>query len=187
MNPSRLMAEFRGELDGNLLVGHASVFGQLARMAGGYEEMGPEAFTAALAAPDVDVRALVNHDPTLVLGRQSSGTLKLEVDKAGLGFEVDLPDTSYARDLRELVARGDVTGASFGFIPGEDTITRAPDGKRVRTHTSVARLLDVSPVTWPAYEGATVALRHITFPVRSAREQALRARWALLERTAAWR
>ncbi len=187
MNPSRLMAEFRGELDGNRLVGHASVFGQLAPIAGGYEQMGPAAFDAALADPDVDVRALVNHNPTMVLGRQSAGTLKLDVDKAGLRFEVELPDTSYARDLRELVARGDVSGASFGFIPGEDEITRAPDGKQVRTHTSVARLLDVSPVTWPAYEGATVALRQITFPVRSAREQAIRARWALLERTAAWR
>lgn len=180
MNPHRLLAEFRAELDGNRLVGHASVFGQLAPVAGGYEEIGPTAFRAALDDPDTDVRALLNHNPTMVLGRQSAGTLKLETDKVGLRFEVDLPDTSYARDLRELVARGDVTGASFGFIPGEDTMRRAPDGKQVRTHTSVARLLDVSPVTWPAYEGATVALRSISFPVRTAREQAIRARAALL-------
>lgn len=183
VNPQRLLAEFRAELDGNRLVGHASVFGQMAPVAGGYEQIAPGAFTRALEDPDTDVRALVNHNPTMVLGRQSAGTLKLETDEEGLRFEVDLPDTSYARDLRELVGRGDVTGASFGFIPGEDTIGRAPDGKQVRTHTSVARLLDVSPVTWPAYEGATVALRHIIFPGRSAREQAIRARAArLLER-----
>lgn len=180
---NRLLAEFRAELDGNKLVGHASVFGQMARMAGGYERIAHTAFDRALEAPETDVRALVNHNPTMVLGRQSAGTLRLSTDKEGLRFEVDLPDTSYARDLKELISRGDVTGASFGFIPGEDTIERAPDGKQVRTHTSVAKLLDVSPVTWPAYEGATVALRHIEFPCHSAREQAIRARWALrLER-----
>lgn len=182
MNPNRLLAEFRAELDGNRLVGHASVFGQLALIAGAYESIAPEAFDRALDSPETDVRALVNHNPTMVLGRQSAGTLRLSTDKEGLRFEIELPDTSYARDLKELVARGDVTGASFGFIPGEDSVSRAPDGKQIRTHTSVARLLDVSPVTWPAYEGATVALRHIEFPCRSAREQAIRARAALLER-----
>lgn len=178
----RYGAEFRAEIQGNTLIGHAAVFGQMAPMAGGYEQMGPEAFDQALKAPETDVRSLLNHNPTLVLGRQSAGTLRLSTDKEGLRFEVDLPETSYAADLKELVRRGDVTGASFGFIPGEDSVGRAPDGKQVRTHTSVARLLDVSPVTWPAYEGATVALRHITFPVRTAREQAIRARWARLER-----
>ena len=178
----RFLTEFRAELVGNRLIGHASVFGQMAPMAGGYEQMASTAFDAALEDPKTDVRALVNHNPTMVLGRQSSKTLSLSVDKEGLRFEIELPDTSYARDLRELVARGDVTGASFGFIPGEDAVSRAPDGKQIRTHTSVARLLDVSPVTWPAYEGATVALRHVTFSVHSAREQAIRARAALLER-----
>lgn len=180
---SRFIAEFRAEIDGSRLVGHASVFGQLAPVAGGYEEIAETAFDAALDDPQTDVRALLNHNPTMVLGRQSAGTLRLGTDKEGLRFELDLPDTSYARDLRELVARGDVTGASFGFVPGEDSVSRAPDGKQVRTHTSVARLLDVSPVTWPAYEGATVALRHISFASCSAREQAIRVRWArLLER-----
>lgn len=173
---NRLLAEFRAEVQGNTLIGHASVFGQLAPMAGGYEQMAPTAFDNALKSPETDVRALVNHNPNMVLGRQSAGTLRLSTDNEGLRFEVDLPDTSYAQDLKVLLERGDVTGASFGFIPGEDSIGRAPDGKQVRTHTSVARLLDVSPVTWPAYEGATVALRHITFPVRTAREQAIRAR-----------
>lgn len=166
MTSERFLAEFRAVLDGNRLIGHAAVFGQTARLATGYERMAPSAFTAALADPDTDVRALVNHNPTMVLGRQSAGTLKLDVDDEGLRFEVDLPDTSYARDLRELVSRGDVSGASFGFVPGTDEFSTAPDGKQVRTHTSVARLLDVSPVTWPAYEGATVALRHIDFTAK---------------------
>lgn len=173
---NRWLAEFRAELDGNRLVGHAAVFGQMTRLAGGYEEIARGAFDQALKGSDV--RALVNHDPSMVLGREAAGTLRLSTDKEGLLFEVDLPDTSYASDLRELVRRGDVTGASFGFIPGEDSYRSAPDGKQIRTHTSVARLIDVSPVTFPAYEGAGVALRHIEFPRQSARAQAalLRAR-----------
>lgn len=177
----RFLTELRAEVRGDTLVGHASVFGQLARLAGGYEQIAETAFDEALSAPETDVRALVNHDPAMVLGRQSAGTLRLSTDKDGLRFEVDLPDTSYAHDLRELVRRGDITGASFGFVPGEDKIGRAPDGKQVRTHTSVARLIDVSPVTFPAYEGASVSLRNIIFPGRTAREQAIRARARMLK------
>ena len=155
----RFAVEFRAEVSGDTLRGHAAVFGQTAKIGGGYEQLAPTAFDAALK--DSDVRALLNHNPTLVLGRQSAGTLRLGVDAEGLAFEVDLPNTSYARDLRELVARGDVTGASFGFVPGADKYRKAPDGKQIRTHTSVAQLLDVSPVTWPAYDGTSVALRHM--------------------------
>lgn len=179
---TRFLAEFRAEVRGDTLVGHASVFGQVASVGAGYEMMAETAFDAALKDPQTDVRALMNHDPSMVLGRQSAGTLRLSTDKEGLRFEVDLPDTSYANDLRALMARGDISGASFGFIPGEDKMALAPDGKQVRTHVSVARLLDVSPVTWPAYEGATVALRHLEFPARSVREQAIRTRAVLLER-----
>lgn len=177
---NRWLAEFRAELDGNRLVGHAAVFGQMTQLAGGYEEIVAGAFTEALKGSDV--RALVNHDPSMVLGREAAGTLRLSEDKEGLRFEVDLPDTSYASDLRELVRRGDVTGASFGFIPGKDDYRTAPDGKQIRTHTSVARLIDVSPVTFPAYEGAGVALRHIEFPRVSARGQAALIRANALRR-----
>jgi hypothetical protein len=173
---NRFFVEFRAEVEGNTLRGHAAVFGQIAELANGYEQMAPGAFTAALAAPDVDVRALINHNPELVLGRQSAGTLRLAQDKEGLAFEVDLPDTSYARDLRELMIRGDITGASFGFVPDVRKRSVAPDGKQLTTHVSVERLLDVSPVTWPAYEGASVALRHIEFPRVTARGQAARIR-----------
>jgi hypothetical protein len=176
LKPDRFLAEFRAEIDGNRLIGHAAVFNQTATLATGYERLASTAFDAALKDPETDVRALLNHDPTLVLGRQSAGTLRLGTDTEGLRFEVDLPDTSYARDLKELLSRGDITGASFGFIPGEDKFSTAPDGKQVRTHTSVSRLLDVSPVTWPAYEGASVALRHVEFPRVSARGQAARIR-----------
>ena len=171
---TRFVVEVRAELDGNRLRGHAAVFNQMAQLSGGWEQLDRRAFDQALKTDDV--RALINHNPTQVLGRMSAGTLRLETDDDGLVFDVDLPDTSYARDLRELVARGDITGASFGFVPGEHKWGKAPDGRSLRTHTSVKRLLDVSPVTFPAYEGTDVALRSVDFSRPSWRGQLIMAR-----------
>ena len=177
----RFHAELRSQVAGDTLVGHAAVFGQLAAIRGGYEAIGRNAFDEALGRGD-DVVALRDHNPALLLGRTASGTLRLEVDDDGLAFEVDLPDTAYAHDVRELVRRGDLAGASFGFLPGADTLDRAPDGKQVRTHTSVKRLLDVSVVAMPAYAGTDVTLRHFVFDGPDRRDQLIRARHRALRR-----
>lgn len=160
---NRLHAELRAaEVSGNTLAGHAAVFGQVAQIRGGWEAIAAGAFDEVLARDD-DVVALRDHNPELLLGRRSAGTLRLSTDGDGLAFEVDLPDTSYGRDVRELVGRGDLRGASFGFLPGRDAVSTAPDGKQLRTHTSIARLLDVSVVALPAYDGTDVRLRHVEF------------------------
>jgi HK97 family phage prohead protease len=100
----------------------------------------------------------------MLLGRQSSGTLKVWADSRGLGFELALPKTSYANDVRELASRGDLGGMSIGFQPGEESWSAI--GKReLRTHISVARLVEISPVSIPAYDDTTAQLRsldHIT-------------------------
>jgi len=166
---NRLFAELRGAdvtRQGRTLAGHAAVFGQVAEIRGGYEAIAPGAFDAALERGD-DVVALRDHDASLLLGRTSSGTLRLDVDDVGLAFQVDLPDTEYARTVVELVRRGDLNGASFGFLPGTDALGHAPDGRQMRTHTSVARLVDVSVVSMPAYPGTDVVLRHLTFERRA--------------------
>lgn len=162
MTTSRFFAEFRAEADGNTLRGTAAVFGPMAKIGNGYERLDAAAFDRVLAS-DEDIVALFSHDRSMPLGRRSAGNLRLHTDKAGLHFEVDLPDTTVGRDVREMVRSGLVTGASFGFIPGEDRWDKAPDGRQIRTHTSVARLLDVSPVVEPAYTDTTVSLRHIDF------------------------
>lgn len=172
---NRFHVQFRAALNGNMLSGHAAVFGQYANMPGHLEAIAPGAFDEVLSRSDTDVRALINHDPQMLLGRQSAGTLRLKADDAGLFFEVDLPDTSYANDLRALVARGDVTGASFGWVPGEDTWTTR-NGRQLRTHTQIKELVDVSPVTFPAYTATDVELRSMDFSRTSAREQMIRTR-----------
>lgn len=176
---NRLCAELRASVynEGRTVVGHAAVFGQVAQIRGGYEAIAPTAFDDVLGRPD-DVVALRDHNPSMLLGRRSAGTLRLSTDDEGLAFELDLPDTSYGRDVRELINRGDLRGASFGFVPGKDELGHAPDGRQLRTHTSIGRLLDVSVVTLPAYDGTDVTLRHLTFdpPTIDRRTQLILAR-----------
>lgn len=176
----RFSAELRAQLTGDKLEGHAAVFNVLAKLPARYEELATSAFDKVL---DNDVRALVNHNPSALLGRTKSGTLKLSTDSSGLYFLIEkLPDTTHARDLRESIDRGDLDGMSFGFVPDKVSYRVAPDGRQVLTHDFLKVLLDVSPVTYPAYEGTDVALRNMTFdvPVFSAREQLIRLRAAQL-------
>ncbi len=169
----------RATVRGRTLTGHASVFGQVATVPEGLEGIELGAFDRVLADPATDARALWNHDPSLLLGRQGAGTLTLDVDDDGLSFEVPLPNTSYAEDLRELVRRGDLDGASFGFVPGESRLERT-DAGTVRWHTAVAQLVDVSPVTFPAYAGAGTQLRaYRPGPTSTARPAGLRGTTAL--------
>jgi HK97 family phage prohead protease len=135
---------------GFTFTGYAAKFATRSHDLGGFvETIRSGAFGRAIREGQ-DVRALINHDPQFILGRTASGTLKLAEDSTGLHYEVDAPDTSYARDLAESMKRGDVTQSSFGFRVREDDWQREGRG-RLRTLIDVD-LLDVSPVTYPAYE-----------------------------------
>lgn len=176
----RLNVQLRAAtVEGNTLKGYAHVFGTTAQVVRGhYERFAVGAFDKVLTDPTTDVRAFWQHDPRLLLGRQGNGTVRIEAgDDTGLPFEIDLPNTSYASDLRELVDRGDLETMSFGFIPGEVRTSRAPDGLTLRTHTNVRELVDISPVSIPAFTGTSVSLGPSTPPApESPRSQAARAR-----------
>jgi HK97 family phage prohead protease len=120
------------------------------------ERIAPGAFRDAIERPD-DCRALFNHEPDQLLGRTASGTLRVEEDERGLKYSIDLPDTQAGRDTAELVARGDITGSSFGFVVDRQTWSEQASedgGPTVATRTiESVRLLDVGPVTYPAYSG----------------------------------
>ncbi len=123
---------------------------------GGFRERVAEGATTDSITRD-DIRALFNHDPNLILGRNRSGTLRLSEDSTGLHYAVDMPDTTYARDLATAMERGDVTQSSFGFKtsgPEGDSWAEDEDGFPLRTLQKVA-LFDVSPVTYPAYTDST--------------------------------
>lgn len=181
---TRFGVELRTEIRrGNILGGHASVFNQVADLGSHLEEIDTRAFKRTLDDPETDVRALFNHNPDYLLGRQSSGTLKLGTDSEGLEFEVELPDTEWGRSVKILADRRDLNGASFGFIPDEAEWGEVR-GRRLMRHTSVGRLIDVSPVTFPAYGGAAVAMRSKQFITPTSEAALLRSQLIRLRHNA---
>lgn len=140
--------------------GHAAVFNRHSQDLGGFvEQVDQRAFTRTLKN-NPDTRALFNHDPNLILGRTSAGTLDIATDEVGLYYRNRLPETSYARDLRISMERGDITQSSFGFWTRNDEWTRTESGMPLRTLTEVSlNEGDVSPVTFPAYLDADSGVR----------------------------
>lgn len=120
------------------------------------ERIMPGSFDRALAEKD-DVRGLFNHDPDNLLGRTSSGTMKLSVDKKGLAYEIQPGDTTMARDVVEHIKRGDVDGSSFAFRVTDEDIRKEND-VYIREISGV-QLFDAGPVTYPAYTATTSGYR----------------------------
>jgi HK97 family phage prohead protease len=146
--------EMREDGDSNTLTGYAAVFNSWSEDLGFFKErIAPGAFQKTIK--ENDIRALINHDPNLIIGRTKNKTLRLWEDDKGLGFEVDLPETTYAMDLRASIKRKDITQNSFGFMVVQDEWDK--DNKR-RTLREV-QLFDISPVTFPAYKQTSVKVR----------------------------
>lgn len=147
-----------GDGDKRKITGYAAVFNSLSENLGGFREMiMPGAFSDALGG---DVRALLNHDPNLLLGRTVANTLVLSEDELGLRYEILPPDTSYARDLMISLDRGDLDQSSFGFRVIEDSWVRPTDEEPIpirKLHK--VELFDVSPVTFPAYPATSAGVR----------------------------
>lgn len=142
------------------LVGHAAVFNRDSELLDGtfIERIAPGAFRGSIERRD-DVRALINHDATLILGRTTSGTLTLREDDMGLLVRIDPPNTSYAKDLLESTKRGDISQMSFGFQTVRDRWERGVNGKPDVRILLEVNLFDVSAVTYPAYPDTDVAVR----------------------------
>lgn len=136
--------------------GYAALFNSRADIGGWFTEViAPGAFTETLKSSDV--RALFDHDSGRVIGRSTSGTLRLSEDDTGLSVEIDLPDTNDGRDLAVLMERGDITGMSFGFRVTKEQWDETVE-PNLRTILA-ADLFEVSAVAWPAYENTEIALR----------------------------
>jgi len=144
--------------DGNKMTvaGYAAVFGEEANIYDWFiETVARGAFTNTLKT--ADVRAYFDHDRGRVLGRMSTGTLRLKEDDKGLAVEIDLPDTTDGRDVFVLVQRGDVSGMSFRFDAVRQEWDETVDPPR-RTLLEL-ELGEVSIVSEPAYDGTSIALR----------------------------
>lgn len=139
------------------MVGHAAVFNQTIEIGRWFRErVAPGAFSRAIK--EDDVRALFNHDPNFVLGRNTAGTLLMDEDGVGLAIQIFPPDTQIARDLTVSMERGDVSQMSFGFRVRKEQWDDSDQDIPLRTLLEV-ELFDVSPVTFPAYPTTDVGLR----------------------------
>jgi HK97 family phage prohead protease len=137
--------------------GRAVVYDQLSEDLGGWQEViKPGAATRTLATSP-DVRFLINHDPNLLLGRTTSGTLRLTEDADGVLVDADMADVSYARDLAVSLEREDVTQMSFGFWVLSDSWSGSLHEVREFDFDGG----DVSVVTYPAYTQTSAELRAI--------------------------
>lgn len=144
--------------NGNLSIeGYFAVFDSVYNVAQGMtESIAHGAFDNTISD---DIRCLINHDTTLVLGRTKAGTLQLRTDTHGLWGHVDInPNDVDAMNLYNRVKRGDVDQCSFGFdIINEETDFR--DDGSIHWTIKEVKLYEVSPCTFPAYEETNIAAR----------------------------
>ena len=154
-----LRTDLRTRDDGNapVIEGYFAVFNRETELwPGAFEEIAPGAFDNTLSN---DIRALINHETRLVLGRTKAGTLELRADNYGLWGRIKInPNDTDAMNLYERVKRGDVDQCSFGFnIVSEETEWR--DDGTVKWRITEVDLHEVSVVTFPAYEDTGVSAR----------------------------
>ena len=152
-------AQFQTREDGEDLYieGYFAVFNSIYDIGYGMSEsIAPHAFDNTISD---DVRALINHDTTLVLGRTSAHTLELRQDERGLWGKITInPNDSDAMNLYARVKRGDVTQCSFGFdIISEDT--EFSENGDVHWTIREVKLYEVSCCTFPAYEETSISAR----------------------------
>ena len=160
--------ETRESEDGLFIEGYFSVFNSTYELwPGATESVAPGAFENTLGG---DIRALIDHETRLVLGRNKSGTLELREDSHGLWGRVKInPNDQDAVNLYERVKRGDVDQCSFGFdIVKEETEVR--DDGSVHWTIRDVKLYEVSVVTFPAYTETSVSARKRDFEEIQKRE-----------------
>ena len=149
----------RNDATGPVIAGYFAVFNNPTELwPGCIEQVAPGAFASSLNG---DVRALIDHDTRLVIGRTVAGTLSLLEDETGLYGEIKINEhDSDAMNLYARVQRGDVSQCSFGFdIVAEDYIV-SPDGQTCTWTIREVKLYEVSVVTFPAYDATSVSARN---------------------------
>ena len=150
--------ETRDDSEELRIEGYFAVFNSNYEIAPGMSEsIAPGAFSRTLQGGDI--RALINHDTTFVLGRTKAHTLELHEDARGLWGSIAInPNDSDAMNLYERVKRGDVDQCSFGFMIVSEESDFREDGSVHWTIKDVD-LFEVSACTFPAYKETNISAR----------------------------
>ena len=171
----------RNDDSGPVIAGYFAIFNTPTELwPGCIEQIAPGAFSSSLGG---DVRALIDHDTRLVIGRTTVGTLTLREDATGLYGEIKINEhDSDAMNLYARVQRGDVSQCSFGFdIISEDYVT-SPDGQTCTWTVRDLVLYEVSVVTFPAYDATSVSARSFDSDTSLKSARLERRKKVLLER-----
>ena len=178
----------QNEEHGHFLTGRPIVFGQRTDL-GWYDELIDQ---GALDTADLkDVRFLVNHNTDMIpLARSrnntENSTMQMSVDADGMGIRVDLDteNNADAKSLYSAVGRGDITGMSFMFSVDKDSWDDIDSDHPTRHVRSIARVLEVSAVTFPAYSQTSIQTRGLSDALESAKEslESVRAEKRAIER-----
>lgn len=137
--------------------GYAIVVDSLSHDLGGFKEVIRSSALEGIIEKN-DVVAVLEHNTEKVLARSryGKGSLTLEVDNRGLKYSFFCPKSALGEDLLESVTRGDICNSSFRFVCGEERWSRMDDGTPLREIITIKKLIDVSPVAFPAYEDSSV-------------------------------
>jgi len=155
---AELRADAGGENEAPHIRGYAALFDTWSEDLGWFrEKIQPRAFANTIK--EADVRALWNHDPNYVLGRNKSETLQLREDEKGLAVDITPPDTQWARDLMTSMKRQDINQMSFAFQTIRDEWNYESDPLE-RTLVE-CKLFDVAVVTYPAYTATSAGVRSL--------------------------
>lgn len=168
--------EVRAEQDekhGNILTGRPIVYDQKTDL-GWYDEIIEQ---GALADTDLrDVRFLVNHNTDMIpLARSrnnnANSTMQMSVDDEGMAIRVDLDveNNSEAKNLYSAVERGDIDGMSFMFLVDGDKWDDIESEHPTRMITKIGKVMEVSAVTFPAYEQTSISARGLDSALDSAK------------------
>lgn len=151
--------ELRSARSSRRVGGLAAVFGKRSQPLTGYVEMVERSAFSKMAGDGWNA-VMARYEHRDLLGTTAAGTLQLEILTQGLDYTVDCPETSAGNDVLTLTSRGDLRNSSFAFQVFDDDFTYDGGSLPVR-HLISVRLIDVSPVSTPAYPDATVGLRSL--------------------------
>jgi uncharacterized protein len=159
-----LPVELRADENSRTVTGYAAVFEKLSKPIYWFrEKIDKKAFDQA---DTTDVVAVLNHDNNVIFARTEAKNLKLTIDKRGLKYEFEAPNTTAGNDLIENIRLGNITKSSFAFTVRkvawedfEDSENKEID--ELRNILEIKKVYDVSPVIRPAYPDANVGLRSL--------------------------